>query len=180
MTEQETLIIHSPYEKTASFNVFSGSWAEKLGYESHQGPPESWGKTELYCPRCGARGLWRSLSLEESNAVICAGCGDRFDIHNTTPMINSVGFYARAHLERLGKLKLAEADIEIRAGAGTKKDPHHWLPAIAGRQTQTRLYYRWPDDPPTWERGPVRLDCRGLSWRKLEQEVNPCQSQTEK
>lgn len=58
--------------------------------------------------------------------------------------------------------------IELRVGKGTRKDPHRWIPAIAVRRTPTRLFYRWPDDPHYCERGPVRLDCQGKTWRAVE------------
>ena len=53
--------------------------------------------------------------------------------------------------------------IEIRTGTGTKAHPYKWLPAIAGRHTPTRLFYRWPDDPT--QRGPCTLACEGSTWR---------------
>jgi len=56
--------------------------------------------------------------------------------------------------------------IEIRCGAGTKRDPHTWEPAYAGRTTPTRLFYRWK--PEGADLGPLRLDCEGKTWRKVE------------
>jgi len=56
--------------------------------------------------------------------------------------------------------------IEIRCGAGTKRDPHFWLLAYAGRTTPTRLFYRWKPDGD--DLGPLRLDCEGKTWRKME------------
>jgi hypothetical protein len=54
--------------------------------------------------------------------------------------------------------------IEIRSGAGTKRDPYKWIPAFAVRHTPTRLFYRWPGEE--GERGPCRLDCEGSTWRR--------------
>jgi hypothetical protein len=56
--------------------------------------------------------------------------------------------------------------LEIRSGAGTKEDPHRWFPALAGRCTPTRLFFRWPEDGEEVERGPCRLDCEGRTWRR--------------
>jgi hypothetical protein len=56
--------------------------------------------------------------------------------------------------------------IEIRCGKGTKRDPHIWVPAYAGRMTPTRLFYRW--EPDGADLGPLRLDCQGKTWRKAE------------
>lgn len=54
--------------------------------------------------------------------------------------------------------------ILIRCGAGTKRDPHTWRPAFAGRHTPTRLFYRWSPDGD--DCGPMRLDCEGKTWRR--------------
>ena len=59
--------------------------------------------------------------------------------------------------------------IQLRTGRGTKSNPYHWIPAIAVRHTPTRLFYRFPNDPPLTEAGPVRLDCEDSTWRRSTQ-----------
>jgi len=58
--------------------------------------------------------------------------------------------------------------IEVRCGAGTRADPHHWKIAMVTRTTPTCLFYRFyaPSNPAETERGPVRLDCEGRTWRR--------------
>lgn len=61
--------------------------------------------------------------------------------------------------------KLLAMPIEIRCGAGTKRDPYTWVGAYAGRATPTRLFYRW--EPEGADLGPLRSDCEGETWRRV-------------
>ncbi len=59
--------------------------------------------------------------------------------------------------------------IELRCGRGTKKDPHRWWPAYAGRCTPAKLYYRTTPDGP--DCGPLRLNAEGVIWRRRASEI---------
>ena len=61
------------------------------------------------------------------------------------------------------------ASIAVRLRRGTQGDPHHWEEAVIVRLTPTRIVWRHVADPPYVERGKLRLDCEGVTWKQLQE-----------
>jgi hypothetical protein len=63
----------------------------------------------------------------------------------------------------------AGASVLVRLGRGTRRDPHRWEEAVIVRLTPTRIVWRHVVDPPCAERGKLRLDCEGVTWKRLQE-----------